>query len=495
MESTECHRRHTSALALAAADSLGVLHQEPFLPASECERLVDAVERHAQQCGGWPLLGDYEGATSRHVQLEHVPSLHPWLQRHVVGAIVPRLARLFSLDGGALLRPHCRVVKYEADVARPAHTIALHSDGTPFSFILSLNHAFAGGGTYVRCLDRAFSPPVGSALLFCGRWLHCGLPVRSGVRYVLAGFVEIDGVPADLEEALCRVRRLEERLSVVPRLCADGEGLRRRIDGGGTPCALCGTVGRAGRTCHSCAKCGFVACTRCLYARAGPAACEGGEGSWPWRGALPLLVEVERCEWSLSATTIELRPEEKGRAALTRHGVPVSGAAQGEEGQDGRGERHALFVDDLTVPDGASVRPGQVFTKVWLLSQGVEVGAMHWPEEAVDESQLVRDDVDAETFENARWVGHRVLPGAVCLVGRERRGRGEQECGDAGDEDDSNNDTPRHLVEVKVELVAPEQPGRYRVYFRLVHRNSLDGFGDRLWADFVVVSLKQEFSD
>ena len=49
-------------------------------------------------------------------------------------------------------------------------------------------------------------------------------------------------------------------------------------------------------------------------------------------------------------------------------------------------------------------------------------------------------------------------------------------------DDDADDD----VVEVCVEMVAPEDPGPYRVYFRLVRRGTLDGFGERLWADFVV---------
>ena len=49
---------------------------------------------------------------------------------------------------------------------------------------------FAGGGTLFEHVSKdAVTVPAGSALLFCGYHRHAGVPVTSGGRYILTGFV------------------------------------------------------------------------------------------------------------------------------------------------------------------------------------------------------------------------------------------------------------------------------------------------------------------
>ena len=58
---------------------------------------------------------------------------------------------------------------------------------------------FEGGGTQFVSLEGKplFRPERGVATMFSGRNRHRGVPVSSGVRYVLAGFL---GVEAESDE-------------------------------------------------------------------------------------------------------------------------------------------------------------------------------------------------------------------------------------------------------------------------------------------------------
>ena len=68
-----------------------------------------------------------------------------------------------------------------------------HEDGSPFAFVVPLNDGFEGGGTQFVQLEGApiFRPAVGAALLFSGKNRHRGVETTEGVRYILAGFVDV----------------------------------------------------------------------------------------------------------------------------------------------------------------------------------------------------------------------------------------------------------------------------------------------------------------
>ena len=64
---------------------------------------------------------------------------------------------------------------------------------SPFAFVVPLNDGFEGGGTQFVELEGApiFQPAVGAALLFSGKNRHRGIATTEGVRYILAGFVDV----------------------------------------------------------------------------------------------------------------------------------------------------------------------------------------------------------------------------------------------------------------------------------------------------------------
>ena len=64
---------------------------------------------------------------------------------------------------------------------------------SPFAFVVPLNDGFEGGGTQFVEIEGApiFRPAVGAALLFSGKNRHRGMETTEGVRYILAGFVDV----------------------------------------------------------------------------------------------------------------------------------------------------------------------------------------------------------------------------------------------------------------------------------------------------------------
>lgn len=81
------------------------------------------------------------------------------------------------------------VVKYETTGMRQLQP---HRDGSVYSFIITLNRDFTGGGTYfLNDKYLAKDLPIGTAIVFRGMDRHRGLPILSGRRFILVGFMRL----------------------------------------------------------------------------------------------------------------------------------------------------------------------------------------------------------------------------------------------------------------------------------------------------------------
>lgn len=94
----------------------------------------------------------------------------------------------------------------------------------------------------------------------------------------------------------------------------------------------------------------------------------------------------------------------------------------------------AQFVKDVTIPDGTEMRPGQRFTKTWRYRNS---GNVPWGEGV----QLVFVEGTIQGYTSHPMSG----PGAVAVP----------------------NVAPGNTVDISVNLIAPDKPGRYRSYWRL----------------------------
>jgi len=106
----------------------------------------------------------------------------------------------------------------------------------------------------------------------------------------------------------------------------------------------------------------------------------------------------------------------------------------------------ARFVADVTIEDGSILKPAERFNKVWRMRNS---GEEAWPE---------------ETF--------------LAFVGGDRLGAAVEQI------PLTRSVQPQEEVDLAVEMTAPEQPGRYTGYWRLVTPNGR--FGQRVWVDILV---------
>lgn len=130
--------------------------------------------------------------------------------------------------------------------------------------------------------------------------------------------------------------------------------------------------------------------------------------------------------------------------------APQSGSPPWMEGRKSR------FISDVTLPDGAVVTPGSKVCKIWKLAN---CGSQEWP----SGTKLLH--VGGDSLLERPQEPIVVHPAAA---------NGE--------------------VDVAVDLVAPEQPGRYISYFRLCGPRGMR-FGQRIWVMLVVATEDDDDSD
>ena len=84
----------------------------------------------------------------------------------------------------------CFFVKYSS-AAGQQRELAMHTDGSIFSFNILLNEssAFVGGGTLFEASGILASTRRGGCIGHSGQVRHCGVAITSGERYLLVGFV------------------------------------------------------------------------------------------------------------------------------------------------------------------------------------------------------------------------------------------------------------------------------------------------------------------
>ena len=173
-----------------------------FLP-HECSKIIEYAEAHGLERGA-----RHAAHETTDVSCFDVPQLR-WVVPCCRQRILTRLAEAFGGDNisedpnssfkvsaswgdgtSEFVLCDLFVARYTADGQR---ALEEHEDGSPFAFVVPLNDGFEGGGTQFVELEGApiFRPAVGRALLFSGKNRHRGVATTKGVRYILAGFVDV----------------------------------------------------------------------------------------------------------------------------------------------------------------------------------------------------------------------------------------------------------------------------------------------------------------
>lgn len=172
-----------------------------IIDAATCAEIIRVAEAHAKDVGGWETDRHEEYPTTDFDTADITDLKFP-IQNIVYRKIIPKMSRAYKLDPLKLGIEEIFIAKYSAKKGKQ-RSLAQHVDGSDFSFVITLNEEFKGGGTKFKN-GLVKSPTRGSAVGFCGQTKHQGLAVTSGTRYILAGFLKYGTtqgcVPEDEDE-------------------------------------------------------------------------------------------------------------------------------------------------------------------------------------------------------------------------------------------------------------------------------------------------------
>eukprot|EP00746_Dinoflagellata_sp_MGD_P060994 gnl/MRDRNA2_/MRDRNA2_25847_c0_seq1.p1 gnl/MRDRNA2_/MRDRNA2_25847_c0~~gnl/MRDRNA2_/MRDRNA2_25847_c0_seq1.p1 ORF type:complete len:437 (-),score=85.25 gnl/MRDRNA2_/MRDRNA2_25847_c0_seq1:156-1466(-) len=218
------------AAKLSPEDENVLISPKEVLSSEECQLIIADAEAHASLNGGWESAR-HEAHATTDLAVDDVPALAAWLPQVIKDKLLTQFETAFALDAESLYIDDMFVAKYEAKIASRAGAdwyngsstrdgvemslesqaqagLGEHTDSSAWSFVLPLNprHHFQGGGTKFVDIDRepTFSPPMGYATMFNGKNRHSGVPVSAGVRYILAGFLDIRQGENPLDKPISR---------------------------------------------------------------------------------------------------------------------------------------------------------------------------------------------------------------------------------------------------------------------------------------------------
>jgi hypothetical protein len=118
------------------------------------------------------------------LRLSLVERIYPML-RAQFGMYLPDPSRLRLADGF--------VVKYDAVAGQKE--LKPHRDGSVVSFNIALNPSseYEGGGTWFASLDDPMKIEQGQVVTHASGLLHGGHGITTGKRYIMVGFVILEG--------------------------------------------------------------------------------------------------------------------------------------------------------------------------------------------------------------------------------------------------------------------------------------------------------------
>lgn len=189
--------------ALATTSPFDHVHVVPsLLTKDQSAALINLAISYTEANGGWQT-DRHKAYQTTDIDLaicggELLDSCNLYLKTR----ILPLLSTIFNSDDNDdfciadFAIEDLFLAKYAAAKGQQ-NALSEHRDGSEVSFVITLNDPktdFSGGGTrfMVAPEPMILAPDTpGTGVFFCGRYLHSGVAVTEGTRYILAGFVRV----------------------------------------------------------------------------------------------------------------------------------------------------------------------------------------------------------------------------------------------------------------------------------------------------------------
>lgn len=149
----------------------------------ECKLLINDANQIASRSGGY-LENRHEYYPTTDLPLDNLDSFPILISK--IHLIYNAIHKLYNVDSSLLNISDLFFVRYDHD---KQNKLDNHQDLSEFSFIITLNDDFDGGGTKIN--DNVYKLKIGQCLVFCGQNHHTGVGITKGVRYIIAGFIRV----------------------------------------------------------------------------------------------------------------------------------------------------------------------------------------------------------------------------------------------------------------------------------------------------------------
>jgi hypothetical protein len=156
--------------------------------ADMCRYIINECEKYAKLNGGWMTTRHHKYPTTD-LPVDKIPSIFGIILE-TLKTITNKISISYGLHDDIIVDiKDLFVVKYSHDAQ---NQLEMHKDGSFLSFNILLNETseFEGGGTYFDD-GLTFHLEQGDILIHSSKIKHSGLPITSGCRYLLVGFVDI----------------------------------------------------------------------------------------------------------------------------------------------------------------------------------------------------------------------------------------------------------------------------------------------------------------
>ena len=131
--------------------------------------------------------GGHENVPTRDIHLYQLDLNNQW--KIILDKYISKLAAYLYSNFKTNETNIIFIVKYSMDGQRD---LCPHHDSSSYSVLFTLNDEFEGGGTYFLRQDhKSENVPIGNFSIHPGRLTHyhAGIPITSGERYILVGFI------------------------------------------------------------------------------------------------------------------------------------------------------------------------------------------------------------------------------------------------------------------------------------------------------------------
>lgn len=157
-----------------------------LLSSDMCKSIIREGEDYAK-FNGWTTKR-HESYPTTDNEITSEWNTYNYISNKVHDVLFMKLQEMYNVDKNELGINELFIAKYQFRKNKQKG-LKKHTDGSEFSFIISLNDNFKGGGTYFTELDKKYHLAQGDCILFSGQNPHKGIDVTEGTRYILTGFI------------------------------------------------------------------------------------------------------------------------------------------------------------------------------------------------------------------------------------------------------------------------------------------------------------------